>query len=355
MAKHRDTPPLAILHFALVVVQIACGGGAIIAKIGLPSTNPVLFGLIREGISGPILMFIAYAKHKEFPPIKELSSFILPGIFMFLNQFCFIVGIKMSSSIIASAWQPAQGILAVIYGLCFGTEQYIDRYKISGILISLSGAIFMILFQNKNDSGNNDFWSTFGGSILFYLNTSGSALYLIFSKPILSKYPLTIITGLSYMVASICMLIAALIVSNIPMLLNAVCSDCNGKAWNVPVVTMYALIYWILVESVGQYACVTWCNQYTSPSIVSVYTVLQPVVSVIIAQILIMAGYSKCNPHKTTSQNPSDCIYGPYWNDMGAIPIAIGLCCVIYSSVLEKQKEETEDKTADLLSNQQIN
>ena len=357
--RSKVIPSLLIIHGALILAQVLFGGGSIIGKLGLPATNPVLFALIREGIGGPLLCIIAYLKDKQLPKLKDLKYFIGPGICLFLNQFCFIVGLKISSSITASAWQPSQGTLAVCYGFLFGIEREFDRFKIIGILISTGGALFMILYDNHDDKGNNDVWSQFGGSIMFFLNCSATVMYLILAKPvnkryiffflfyffiilynIIYRYPTATITGYSYIFATFSMIIASLIIANVPSLLDGVCPDCNGKAWNVPTVTIYALIYWILAESVASYLLITWANKYADPSVNLAYSVLQPLTAVISAEILLIFNIvPQC--HINSSNNKSNCIYGADWNDLGAIGIAIGLYLVIYSSRL-KQKREKE-------------
>ena len=101
--------------------------------LGLPSTNPVLFALIRDGIAGPILCVIAFALNRQIPAFKDIRLFLIPGFWLFLNQLTFTVGLKISSSITASAWQPSQGILAVIYGYILGILYRIYSIKCSRV------------------------------------------------------------------------------------------------------------------------------------------------------------------------------------------------------------------------------
>mmetsp|Transcript_42389 Transcript_42389/g.37643 ORF Transcript_42389/g.37643 Transcript_42389/m.37643 type:complete len:378 (-) Transcript_42389:11-1144(-) len=331
---------LVIIHAALILAQTLFGGGSIIGKLGLPNTNPVLFALIREGIAGPLLCIIAYAKDRDIPKLSDLKLFILPGLCLFLNQFCFIVGLNLSSSIQASAWQPSQGILAVIYGFIFGIERKFDKYKVFGILIGTAGALFMILYDNHDSSSSNSIWADFGGSIMFFLNCSATVMYLILSKPVFKKYPTSTITGYSYIVASILMVFAALIVANVPSLLNGVCPT-GCSAWHVPTVTIYALIYWILCESVAAYLLITWANRWADPSLNLAYTVLQPLTAVIMAEVLIIFNIVPVCHNK--SSDKSNCIYGADWNDLGAIGIAFGLLLVIYSSRLQQKENENDD------------
>eukprot|EP01084_Bolivina_argentea_P138326 243554_1 len=335
-SKERSIlPSLLLIHVSLIIAQTLFGGGAIIGQLGLPSTNPVLFALIREGIGGPILCVIAYLKDKRIPDFLDFKLFIGPGLCLFLNQFCFIVGIKISSGITASAWQPSQGILAVIYGFCFGIEREFDKFKVFGIIIGTSGALFMILYDNHDSSGNRDFFHVFGGSIMFFLNCSATVMYLILGKKALKKYPSSTITGYSYIIASFLMIFTQLIVGYGPSgLLNGICPDCNG-AWTVPSATIIALVYWILAESVVSYSLITWANKHAAVSVNLAYTVLQPLTAVIGSEILLVSNVvPTC--HKNNQHNSDNCLYGVSYNDLGAIGIVIGLYCVIYRTTAQR-------------------
>ena len=218
---------LCVVHSVLLLAQIIFASGSVIAALGLPSLNPVLFALIRECVAGPILCCIAYCTDKELPSIKDLfwsKLFLLPGFFLFCNQCFFIIGIKLSSSVTASAWQPSQAILAIIFGLCLGTENNttIDIYKIFGILSAFIGALFMILFQNNgnsinnnnNDDKNSNSINLFVGHVCFFINCSSTALYIIFAKKTMKIYASQTVAGYSYIIAAFFMTIAAIIVSS---------------------------------------------------------------------------------------------------------------------------------------------
>ena len=195
----------------------------------------------------------------------------------------------------------------------------------------------MIIYGNHDTSGS-DIWHTFGGSIMFFLNCSATVLYLILGRPAFKKYPSSTITGYSYIIATFLMIITAIIVASSDTVLNFLCSDCNG-AWQVPTVTIYALIYWILMQSLLSYLLMTWANQYADPSVNLAYTVLQPLTSTIASVLLLLF---KVVPDCDNLPNGSDksCLYGPSLADLGAIGICIGLYFVIYSDRKKRAKEE---------------
>mmetsp|Transcript_62862 Transcript_62862/g.99800 ORF Transcript_62862/g.99800 Transcript_62862/m.99800 type:complete len:412 (+) Transcript_62862:43-1278(+) len=336
----KPPPSLLIVHLAIITAQVAFGGGSVIGALGMPETNPVLFALIREGVAGPLLCIIAFLIDKHVPNCREdWSLFIGPGLALWVNQFTFIVGLKISSGILASSWQPSQGILAVLFGWCFGIERHVDTFKIVGILIGTAGALFMIIYGNHDDSGTLDVWHAFGGSIMFFLNCSATVLYLILGRPAFKKYPSSTITGYSYIIATGLMIITAIVVASSDTILHFLCSDCHG-AWEVPTVTIYALLYWILMQSLLSYLLMTWANQYADPSVNLAYTVLQPLTSTIASELLLLF---KVVPNCDSLASGADkaCLYGPSLADLGAIGICIGLYFVIYSDRKKRAQKES--------------
>lgn len=280
------------------------------------------------------------SKHRRLPLLKDWTLFIGPGVCLFMDQFSFIVGLKISNGILASSWQPSQGILAVIYGCCLGTERTFDLKKISGILLGTTGAILMITLDHHQygDDENSDVWHTLGGSIMFFLNCSASVFYLILSRPAQRKYPSATITGYSYMTASFLMLFAALIVSSSNEILSFLCSDCDG-AWTLPMVTVYALIYWVLIQSIVSYLLITWANRYADPSINCAYAVLQPLTATAASRMLLVFDVVPNCEHLPADSTKS-CLYGPGIGDLGAVLICIGLLMVIASDRAKRYLRE---------------
>ena len=54
-------PSSFVVHVALITVQTLFGAGSVIAALGLPSFNPLVFALIREACAGFILLVASVA------------------------------------------------------------------------------------------------------------------------------------------------------------------------------------------------------------------------------------------------------------------------------------------------------
>jgi len=338
-----------MVHGALILTQVIFGGGAVVGKLGVSTFNPVLFALIREGCAGPILCAIAWYRDRVVPCRSEMWLFALAGSCLFSNQLGFIVGEKLASAVIGSAWQPTQPIFSASIAILLGWEKA-SGLKFGGIIMALLGAAFMVTADPSSfgsfslDAGD----SAFAGNVLFFFNCLGTALYVICARALLAKgYPATTVTGYSYMMASIQMLIVAMCINTQSSAVHFVCplKDCSGScpadmcnsdnkcvqnaqscgtelcscsAWSVPGDALLPLLYWIMFNSVVAYLLMTWCTQYAPPSAVLGYTALQPLTSSVLVLII-------------TSVTDKYDLSKPGYNLLGAVLILVGLYMLIGS------------------------
>ncbi|GAB5368154.1 hypothetical protein AAMO2058_001294100 [Amorphochlora amoebiformis] len=323
----RRTPPAWKIHGALILAQMLFGGGSVVGKLGVSKFNPILFAFIREGSAGPLLCIMAYMKERALPNPRHLWWFLVTGIFIFANQLCFIVGIKLSNAVVGSAWQPSQAIMVTAIAIAIGWEKA-TFFKITGILLAFGGACFIVFYGARMQSGSAEL----AGNILYFFNCLGTALYVICAKPMYKYYPPMSITAWSYITASVMMAIACLIANNVDPLYHFICDDCpHGSKWNVPTSAIFALFYWILLNSVGAYLLITWGNTYADASLTLAYTPLQPATSAILSFILISAGI------KGKLEEPG-------LNILGVIGIFIGLAAVIYDNRKSQKTEQQKSR-----------
>ena len=312
-------PSSFAVHAVLIGVQIIFGIGAVVGKLGLPKTNPVLFAFVREASAGPILVLLAWYFERTLPRANKASfRFFATGLALFANQFCFIVGEKLANAVVGSAWQPTQPIFTAAISIVLGYERG-TWAKLIGILLAFGGACFMVFFGADASGGGHKFI----GNILFFFNCLGTSLYVIWSKPLLKQYPPMTVTGWSYITASVMMFLTVMVVNSSDSLIRFVCGDdatsCIQKPWNVPSTTVLALLYWIFFNSVLAYLMMTWGNKFAEPSKVLAYTAVQPTTSAILSAILISAGVSGS-------------LKEPGTNALGIIGVIAGLACIVYDN-----------------------
>jgi len=145
----KNHPPMWRVHMSLITTQIIFGGGAVVGKFGVSSFNPVLFAMIRECCAGPILLAIAYLStrnsiHNFWARREDWPLFIVAGFCLFSNQLGFIVGEKLASAVVGSAWQPSQPLFLCLISIALGWERG-TKLKFCGIIVAFFGAVFMVI------------------------------------------------------------------------------------------------------------------------------------------------------------------------------------------------------------------
>mmetsp|Transcript_41490 Transcript_41490/g.66710 ORF Transcript_41490/g.66710 Transcript_41490/m.66710 type:complete len:330 (-) Transcript_41490:621-1610(-) len=254
----RNSPSPLLVHGALILAQIIFGSGSVVGKLGIDKFNPVLFALIRDGAAAPILVTMALVMDGNMPKKIHFPRFLVTGLFIFLSQLLFLIGLKLSNAVLGSAWQPSQSIMVTAIAIALRMEKA-NILKIMGIFVAFGGAMFMVLFDAHYDSGKSEI----AGNILFFFNCMSTALYVIYAKPLYKHYSPISVTAYSYLSASVLMGIATVSMNHIDGVYDFVCDDCPpGSKWKVPANAWYALVYWVLFSSVATYALLTWGNKY---------------------------------------------------------------------------------------------
>lgn len=328
--RYNRTPEtfrkLVLVHGACVLTQLFFGGGSVVGKFGVKGSNPVLFALVREGVAGPLLCLAAYFLEGDALSWRNWAHVRLVlacGFCLFANQLAFIVGLKISNAITASAWQPSQPVFTAGLAILLGWEVATWR-KLAGIACASGGAVFMAVYGATHGQPG-----AAAGSVLFAINCLGTSCYILASKPLLASYRAISVTGWSYICCSFMMAVAAAVVNGVPSLTAFVCHDedaaavaaCVGAKWGVNPGMAWPLAYWILFSSCGAYALMTWANIYVDGSIVSAYTAIQPATSALISVLLIAArGRAFGKKYGLTE---------PGLNDLGALAIFLGLGLVL--------------------------
>ena len=248
--------------------------------------------------------------------LREWVSFAKLGLCIYANQLCFLVGLKLSNPVTGSIWQPSQPIMTAAIAISLGWETPNWR-RLAGIFLAFAGCASMVMVGAETSTQTPG--RALAGNIFFFCNCLGTSLYVIRSKPLVRRYPSLCVTAWSYLAASVYMLLTAVCFNNWPAALDFLCPDCEGRGWHVPNETLPALAYWIVFQSVLAYALMTWANKFASASLVSAYSVLQPVTSAALtAAVLLLDLYHSCDDE---DHKEGHCLEMPGTGDLGEIYI----------------------------------
>ncbi|MFN8577004.1 MAG: EamA family transporter [Candidatus Sericytochromatia bacterium] len=250
-------------------VYLIWGSTYLAVKFSLEGFPSLLMGGIRFSIAGLLLILFAFLKGEGKPTLKDWKNAIIIG---FVMNFCgqglnFIVAREVPSSIIAliSATVP---LLITFFDSMFFSKQKLSPIIIIGLIIGFSGVI-SLLSPDKNNSFNylltipilfsSTCWA-FGSLLPKKLDMNNSAFMNLGTQLFAGSIFFTI--GSYFM------------------------GEFNGfKFENVPLKSLFALLYLITFGSIIVFTCYNWLLKNYDAGKVSTYGFVNPVIAVIMGNI----------------------------------------------------------------------
>jgi len=145
------------------------------------------FALTLMRVSGAAVVFwiFSFFLPKENIYKKDYFKFFIAALFgIAINMMSFLKGLSYTSPISASVLMITAPIFVMVFSFLF-LRNPINKYKIVGVFLGMTGAAVLILYGKKSSfSGSNPSL----GNILVVLNAISYAFYLILAKPLLNKY-----------------------------------------------------------------------------------------------------------------------------------------------------------------------
>jgi drug/metabolite transporter (DMT)-like permease len=179
--------PRTKAHIALFIVAVIYGLNYIIAKEVMNGyIGPRGFIFIRVvGASALFWLFHSFSKSEKSIERKDWPRILLSGFFgVAANQMMFFEGLHLTTPINASVIMTVNPILVLVLSAIL-LKEGIRRWRILGIVLGFSGALFLILGRG-NVSLLNDQQSL--GNLLILLNATSYGIYLVIVKPLMAKY-----------------------------------------------------------------------------------------------------------------------------------------------------------------------
>jgi drug/metabolite transporter (DMT)-like permease len=243
----------------------------IIAKGIMPVTiKPVALLALRTVITAGLFWLTA-----SFFPAEKVQKKHLLYLFccsflgVVFNQFLFLAGLNLTTPINSSLILTMNPIAAFIFAAIILKEE-ISLLKGIGLTVGLSGVVILILQEGVPELGS----STFLGNLFSLLSTTSWALYTVLIKRMLEKYhPVTVMkwTFLFGGMASMFM--------GFPDLSRTSWSGFTAFGWaSLAFVIFFATYLGYLLISSGL--------KNLSPTVVSVYTYVQPLIATLVSSII---------------------------------------------------------------------
>jgi drug/metabolite transporter (DMT)-like permease len=231
------------------------------------------YGFILLRVSGATLVFwlLSFFFPSEKIDRKDwLRIFGCAAFGMVINMNMFFKGLELSTPINSSVVITISPVLLLILS-AFILKERITWLKALGISLGLSGALVLILFGAKTQPNAPNIPL---GNLLFIVNATSYAFYLILVKPLVAKY--NSITLMKYL-----FLIAFLI--NIPIGF----SQFSEVGWlALEFLDIWKLTFVVIGTTVLTYLFNIYALKQLSPAVIGVFMYLQPLLAVAFAIIV---------------------------------------------------------------------
>jgi drug/metabolite transporter (DMT)-like permease len=259
---------------------------------------------------------------------SQVPLLFLCAVFLYGAQVAWITGLKMANPVVGSAWQPSQPIIVLLIAVLLRWETCTIG-KTAGIFAALGGGLLMTLGAGASTESTGN---PIVGNGFFALNCSSTALFIITMRVLTRSLPSQTAVAFIYCIASVGILITALLVSASKSAQTFLCPDCRPSFWYFPLGALPALFYWIFGSSVFAYAMLGFGTKHAKDATHCLaYTALQPVVAAVGETLLIVTDWN--------SRNPENTLHLPTWTQVGgAALIVTGVFFVILDALRPSER-----------------
>jgi len=267
----RSTQHSALLvHSALTSVAVLFSLNYIISKIALGAFNAFTFAYLR--VLGAAIVLNLLLHDRNAPPLsrddrRRIVLYALLGVVV--NQTMFLTGLSLTSAHVAAILITTIPLFALAAAIGLGQERATVA-RFGGILLAALGALAVV--GGERISGA---MKPLIGDLLIVINSLSYAIYLVISKPMMSRLSPRRVIARMFAAGAVMMLpIAA-----VPMM---------RQRWSaIPPRAWIALALVIAGPTIAAYVINAWTLRHTDASLVATYTYLQPVITVVLAAIFL--------------------------------------------------------------------
>ena len=258
-------------HLSLLAANIIYGINYSVAKAVMPDhIKPFALASLRSLLGVGLFWTAGLFIPKE--PVSRKDLWFLFGCSFFgvvINQTLFLAGLNLTSPINSSIILSTNPIFAFIFAALILKER-ISFLKGTGLAIGLSGVLMLILQNGTPDMAS----STFIGDVFTLVNTISWAFYTVIIKRMLEKYhPITVMKWTFFFG----------MFTTIPIGYN----QWSTTDWSAISLNAWLGIGFVVVFATFLgYLLISFGLRRLSPTIVSVYIYMQPVIAAYIATMI---------------------------------------------------------------------
>lgn len=253
-------------HLALLIVNVIYALSYGFSKDVMPAfIPPFAFILIR--VLGATVLFWTLALFIKSDKIqrKDWKILVLCGLFgVAANQLMFFEGLANTFAINASVIMVVTPLIVLVLSRLFLGEKMVVQ-KVAGVAIGMTGAILLILSRMGTIGGFSGY-----GDLMILLNATSYGIYLVIVKPLMKKYdPITVIRW-SFTFGLL-------------MVLPFGLSQWGDINWSLNNKQYWEIGFIVLATTFFTYLLTVYSLGKVSPTVVSAYIYIQPVLATWIA------------------------------------------------------------------------
>jgi len=258
-------------HLSLLAANIIYGVNYSIAKAVMPDQiRPLALVSLRTVFAAGLFWMTSLFMPKETVSRKDLLYLFGCSFFgMVINQVLFLVGLNYTSPVNSSIIISTNPIFAFVFAALVLREN-ITFLKGIGLAIGLSGVLMLILQNGTPDLSSN----TFLGDIYTLVNTISWAFYTVIIKRMVEKYHPVTVMKWTFMFAML---------TTVPLGY----SQWSTMDWSaISVKGWLGIGFVVFFATYLGYLLISFGLRRLSPTIVSTYTYLNPVIAAYLASLL---------------------------------------------------------------------
>ena len=250
----------AIFGFNIIVCKDLTSEGLI---------PPLGIFTLRSLIAGSLFWVVSLFQPKEKVDRKDFIKIFAAAMLGFLTcQITFLVGIPHITPMDCSILTAVQPIYTMIIA-AIAIKEPISLKKAGGVALSFAGVIYLILSRVTTPGGVTE--STPFGVFMLILNSLSFAMYLGIFKPLINKY--SAVTFMKWIfLFSAC--------TATPFALKGLI---NVEWATIPAKQYSELGYLIICATFISYFLIPVAQKRIRPTLVSMYTYLQPMIAIAIS------------------------------------------------------------------------
>ncbi len=254
-------------HFSVFFAYLIFGFNIVICKniANLAFVSPLgLFFLRSLGAATLFWLVSLFLPKEKIAPRDYIRIFVASMLGLFITQIAFLKGITLTAPLDGSVLSVMTPIFTMFVAAIVLKEP-ITLKKAGGVALSFIGVLVLILNSTSLSNGVGQTHPL--GAVLFILNTFTFALYLGIFRPLIMKY--SVVTFMKWM------FLFALLVS-FPFCISEMISLDYAA---IPSKFYWEVGYMVFFSTFIAYFLIPIGQKHLRPTVVSLYSYIQPIVA----------------------------------------------------------------------------